>query len=113
QPELRDRLRNRGGEAFAQRVGVAYHLGPLDLEETGAYLRYRLEVAGRKAPLFAGGAVEAIHARTGGLPRRVNQLAQNVLLEAFGRDAEVVDAAVVEAAAADLDRHLGRGRGTG
>ena len=113
QPELRDRLRNKGGEAFAQRVGVAYHLGPLDLEETGAYLRYRLEVAGRRAPLFAGDAVEAIHARTGGLPRRVNQLAQNALLEAFGRDAEVVDATVVEAAAADLDRHLGRGRGPG
>jgi type II secretory pathway predicted ATPase ExeA len=109
QPELRERLRHKGGEAFAQRVGVAYHLGALDRDETGAYLRHRLEVAGRRAPLFTGDAVEAIHARTVGLPRRVNQLAQNALLEAFGRDAEVVDAAVVEAAAEDLDRHLGRG----
>jgi len=111
QPELGGRLHRQGGEAFAQRVGVAYHLGALDLAETEAYLRHRLEVAGRRALLFTREAVEAIHARTGGLPRRVNQLAHNALLEAFGRDAEAVDAAAVEAAAADLDRHLGRGRG--
>lgn len=113
QPELRQRLRRRGGEAFAQRVGVAYHLGALDRDETEAYLRHRLEVAGRREPLFTRDAVEAIHARSGGLPRRMNQVAQNAMLEAFGRDAEVIDAAVVEAAAADLDRHLGPGRGPG
>lgn len=113
QPELRERLRRAGGEAFAQRVGVAYHLGALDRDETEAYLRHRLEVAGRRAPLFTRDAVEAIHARSGGLPRRVNQVAQNAMLEAFGRDAEAIDAAVVEAAAADLDRHLGPGRGPG
>ena len=108
QPELRQRLQRHGGEAFAQRVGVAYHLGALERDEVDAYLRHRLAVAGRRAPLFTADAVEVIHARSGGLPRRVNQLAQNALLEAFGRDAETVDAAVVEAAAADLDRHLGR-----
>ncbi|HEU4382984.1 MAG TPA: AAA family ATPase [Anaeromyxobacteraceae bacterium] len=113
QPELRERLRQRGGEAFAQRVGVAYHLGPLARDEVDAYLRHRLEVAGRPAPLFTPDAVEVIHARSGGLPRRVNQLAQNALLEAFGRDAEMVDGSAVEAAAADLDRHLGRRRGSG
>jgi type II secretory pathway predicted ATPase ExeA len=107
QPELQDRLRRRGGEAFAQRVGVAYHLGALARDEVGAYLAHRLAVAGRTDPLFTPEAAEAIHSFSGGLPRRVNQLAAGALLEAFGRDAEMVDAAVVEAAGADLEAQLG------
>lgn len=107
QPELRERLRERGGDAFAQRVGVAYHLGPLDAEETGRYLAHRLEVAGRREPLFAADAVAAIHAASGGIPRRVNQLAASSLLEAFARDATGVDASVVEAAVSDIGAYLG------
>jgi type II secretory pathway predicted ATPase ExeA len=108
QPELRERLRERGGEAFAQRVGIAYHVGALDADETGRYLAHRLAVAGREARLFDGDAVAAIHRHSGGVPRRVNQLAANALLEAFAREASTVGADVVEAAAADLTVHLGR-----
>jgi type II secretory pathway predicted ATPase ExeA len=109
QPELRDRLRERGGEAFAQRVGVGYHLGPLDEQETGQYLAHRLAVAGRTDPLFTPDAVAAIHAATGGVPRRVNQVAASALLEGFARDAAVVDADVVAAAVSDRDAYLGSG----
>ncbi len=107
QPELRDRLRERGGEPFAQRIGVAYHVGALDLEETGRYLAHRLGVAGRAEPLFDPAAVAAVHRLSGGLPRRVNQVAASALLEAFGREAERISADVVEAAAADLAAFLG------
>jgi type II secretory pathway predicted ATPase ExeA len=110
QPELREAVRRKGGEAFAQRVGVAYHLGPLDEAETGAYLAHRLRVAGREAPLFTPEAVAAIHRSSGGLPRRVNRIAANALLEAFARDAALVDADAVEAAVADIDAWLGAGR---
>ena len=113
QPELRARLRAKGGEAFAQRVGIAYHVGALDAEETNRYLAHRLRVAGRAEPLFTADAVAAVHARTGGLPRRVNQLAANALLEGFAREAARVDAGIVAAAAADLDAFLGTGEGTG
>src|SRR5512137_827995 len=41
QPELRQRVRERGGEAFAQRIGVAYHVGPLDEPETARYVAHR------------------------------------------------------------------------
>lgn len=85
QPELRDRILHRGGEAFAQRIGLAYHVGALDAEETGRYLAHRLAVAGRSEPLFDDGAVAALHRHSGGLPRRVNQLAASALLEGFAR----------------------------
>jgi type II secretory pathway predicted ATPase ExeA len=107
QPELRDRIREKGGEAFAQRIGVAYHVGALDEEETGHYLVHRLAVAGREEPLFTPDAVAALHRLAAGLPRRINQIAANALLEGFARDAERVDAAIVENAAADLEAYLG------
>jgi type II secretory pathway predicted ATPase ExeA len=107
QPELRARLHDKGGEAFAQRVGIAYHVGALDAGETGRYLAHRLAVAGRTAPLFDDGAVAAVHRHSGGLPRRINQLAANALLEGFAREAEGIGAEVVDAAAADLATHMG------
>lgn len=113
QPELRERLARRGGEAFSQRVGVAYHLGPLDAGETGRYLSHRLAVAGRQAPLFDAGGVEAVQRLAGGVPRRINQLAAGALLEGFAREATTLSADVVEAAGADLAAHLGSARPAG
>jgi len=111
QPELRERMAARGGEAFAQRVGVAYHLGPLDPDETGRYLAHRLAVAGRRAPLFTEEAVARLHRRARGVPRVVNQLAASALLEGFVRGAALLEADVVDAAVEELDRYLGaRGR---
>jgi type II secretory pathway predicted ATPase ExeA len=102
QPELRERLASRGGEAFAQRVGVAFHLGPLEAADTARYLEHRLAVAGRKAPLFLPDAVEAIQRASGGLPRRINQLAAGALLEGFARGVGTLSAEVVEAVEKDL-----------
>jgi type II secretory pathway predicted ATPase ExeA len=107
QPELRDRIREKGGEAFAQRIGVAYHVGALGEEETARYLAHRLAVAGRREPLFTPDGVAALHRLAAGLPRRINQVAANALLEGFARDAGRIDAAIVETAAADLEAYLG------
>jgi type II secretory pathway predicted ATPase ExeA len=107
QPELRDKVRDRGGEAFRQRVGVAYHLGALDAEETGRYLAHRLAVAGRGEPRFTAEAVAAVHRASGGLPRRVNQVAASCLLEGFARDLTRIGPEVVEAATSDLEAFLG------
>jgi general secretion pathway protein A len=107
QPTPPPRLLDKGGEPFRQRIGVAYHVGPLGPEETGAYLSHRLRVAGRASRLFTDAAVEAIHRASGGLPRRVNQVAAHALLEGFARDRETIDADVVEAAASDMEAQLG------
>jgi len=107
QPELRERIRDRGGEAFAQRIGVAYHVGALDAGETGRYLAHRLAVAGRAEPLFEPAAVEAVHRHSGGLPRRVNQIAASTLLEGFAREEPRISGELVEAAASDMSAYLG------
>ncbi|HEU4521504.1 MAG TPA: AAA family ATPase [Thermoanaerobaculia bacterium] len=99
QPELQDRLARHGYAALRQRIGLRYRLGPLSLEETAAYIDHRIRVAGGRRNPFAEEAIAEIHALSGGIPRVINTLATTALLDAFGEDAESVDAGRVVSAA--------------
>jgi general secretion pathway protein A len=103
QPELRDKLSRPDLQQFAQRVSVDFHLRPLDRDETHAYIRHRLTVAGGSAALFLPEAVELIHARTNGVPRRLNQLCDVALVYAFADGRTDVDAALVAQVLRDRD----------
>jgi general secretion pathway protein A len=46
QPELRRRLLEAKWEPLRQRIVLSYHLGPLSRDDTAAYIRHRLKVAG-------------------------------------------------------------------
>jgi type II secretory pathway predicted ATPase ExeA len=100
QPELRQRLKHRAYRALTQRIGAQFHLTPLSLEDTQAYVAHRLRVAGAEREVFAPGALARLHAATGGIPRVVNHLATQALLEGMGRGASVVDEEIVAAAMA-------------
>jgi type II secretory pathway predicted ATPase ExeA len=95
QPELRERLRHHGLRALTQRIGSDCHLRPLKREETHAYVEHRLKVAGAQRSIFTAEAVDRLHEASGGVPRVLNQLATDCLLEALARGAPDVDAAVV------------------
>jgi general secretion pathway protein A len=75
---------------------MQYHLGPLDREETEAYVRHRLGVAGRSGPLFDERALELLYEHSGGLPRRINIIAGNALVEGFGREARTIGQEIIE-----------------
>lgn len=96
QPELRKILAAPVYEPFRQRIAINYHLHPLDIEETLEYLDFRMSVAGGSAGLFTPDAVQRIYELSGGVPRRINVIATNALLEGFGRDAALIDGALVE-----------------
>lgn len=102
QPELRDRLNRRPYRALRQRIGFQYHLGPLDAAETRAYAEHRLRVAGREAPLFDDEALASLHRHSGGVPRLINIIAGNALLEGFGREAAMIGADIIEDVAKEL-----------
>lgn len=99
QPELETRLDRSHYAPLRQRIGLRYRLGPLSLAETVAYIEHRIRVAGGAHNPFARAAMERIHAVSGGIPRLINTLATTALLDAFGDDAESVDATRVAAAA--------------
>ena len=111
QPELRERVDGPGLEQLAQRVIARYHLGPLSATDTRQYILHRLGVAGPHVPVpFDKAALARMHRLTGGVPRRINLLADRALLGAYGRGQRVVDAATVERAAGEVFSHKRRRR---
>ncbi len=96
QPELRELLRLNELRQFAQRIAIEYHLEPLQLEETVAYIRHRLQVAGGHSGLFVPEALPLIHACTGGVPRLINTVCETALVYAFSEQRPVVGADIIE-----------------
>src|SRR5579863_4453653 len=72
QPELRRLLAREDLRQLAQRITGRYHLDPLSREETAAYIRHRLRVAGATRDVFTRGALYEIYRVSGGIPRLIN-----------------------------------------
>jgi len=84
QVEFRNTLRSPNLEQLRQRVIASYHLGPMDLKETRAYVEHRLSLVGwEKDPGFTPEAYTAIYDFTNGVPRRINTLCDRVLLVGY------------------------------
>ncbi|RZA31795.1 MAG: DUF2075 domain-containing protein [Lysobacteraceae bacterium] len=84
QPEFRATLHSPGMQQLRQRVIASYHLGPMDAQETRAYVEHRLATVGWKGdPAFDDGAHAAIYAYSGGIPRKTNTLMDRVLLMGY------------------------------
>jgi hypothetical protein len=94
--ELRAKLLRPELRQLAQRVSVDFHLKPLDRQETRAYIRHRLTVAGGDLALFLPEAVEFVHARTNGVPRLLNQLGDYALVYAYADGRTSVDADLID-----------------
>ena len=91
QPNLRDVLIRPELEQLRQRVTVSYHLKALDAHETAAYINHRLRRAAIGAPLeFSRDVTDLIHLHSKGIPRKINVIADAVLLFGFGEDRRVV-----------------------
>ena len=96
QPGLRQTLGQPALEQLRQRVGVTYHLMPLDEGEIGDYIRFRLGKAGaRSVDLFEDDTFPLIYQHTRGVPRLINKLADAALLAAFADDLPQVTAALL------------------
>ena len=103
QPELRTLLAQPGLEQLAQRVIARYHLGPLSASETRQYVQHRLGVAGPHVQVpFDIAALERLHKLSGGVPRRINLLADRALLGAYGQRRRDVDRRMVDRAAQEV-----------
>ena len=103
QPELADKLSQPALRQLRQRVELRHTIRPLLSEETSAYIRERLLVAGHpRGDLFSGAAERAVHRFARGIPRVTNVLCDNALIVCFARGAQQVTAPMVEEAASDL-----------
>jgi type II secretory pathway predicted ATPase ExeA len=103
QPEFRRTLQRPEMEQLKQRVIAACHLGPMDAAETRAYVEHRLRTAGWTGdPALDEPAFAAIHAHTGGIPRRINILCNRLLLLGFMDEKHALGEADVMAVVQDM-----------
>jgi general secretion pathway protein A len=91
-------------EAFAQRLAVRYHLGPLDLQETIGYIKHQLRVAGAsQGTLITDDALTRVFDYTKGIPRRINQVCTTALMAARIDQKTVIEESTLRKAIAELD----------
>jgi general secretion pathway protein A len=102
QPELRNLLAREDLRQIAQRITARYHLDPLARDETAAYVRYRLRVAGATADLFSTSALREVYRVSRGIPRLINVICDRALLGAYTQDLHVVPASLVRRASAEV-----------
>lgn len=102
QPELRQLLQRQNLRQLAQRITARYHLAPLNEQETFAYIKHRMRVAGARQSHFNRGAMKAIYRRSNGVPRLINIIADRALAGAYAQEKEQVNATLVHAAANEV-----------
>ncbi|WP_017444338.1 XrtA/PEP-CTERM system-associated ATPase [Gayadomonas joobiniege] len=85
QPELRNLLQLPAMEQFRQRVVASCNLQPLSLDETRAYIHFRIHAAAgdQDKAVFSSAAIDNIYSYSCGIPRRINTLCDRVLLYGF------------------------------
>ena len=89
--------------ALRQRIAVSYHLVPLNQQETAAYIRHRLKVAGTEKELFMPEAVHEIFKISNGTPRLINILCDRALITAYIRELNRVSPETIRECAKELD----------
>jgi general secretion pathway protein A len=102
QPELRDVLSGPELRQLAQRITARYHLDPLNEDETEAYIRHRLQIAGAERCPFTADGLRAIYLTSEGVPRLVNIIADRALMAGYAREEERIGAGLVRAAAREV-----------
>jgi general secretion pathway protein A len=102
QPELRELLGRNELRQLAQRITGRYHLDPLSADETTAYVRHRLRVAGATTDIFTPHALTEVYRLSGGVPRVINVIADRALLGAYTQDRHRVAGSLVREAATEV-----------
>lgn len=88
QPELNDRLAAKDLRQLRQRVALKYELIALNAPEVANYIAHRLAVAGNEklGSNFSNGALKRIKELTGGVPRSINILCDNLLIWGYSQE---------------------------
>ena len=99
-PEMEDYLKL--DPPLYQRIAVRCVLEALDAKATSSYIVHRLRVAGCAKPLMTREALEKIYGYSKGVPRTINAICDNALLEGFLLKREVIEAKIIDDVSTDL-----------
>ena len=109
QPEFRTLLQNSTElEQLRQRVIAVHHLDAMEADEVRQYIEHRLRLVGwTDRPTIADEVYPALYRATGGVPRRVNQVANRLLLMAGVEEAEHIDLDLFTRVLAEVEADTG------
>jgi len=105
QPEFRGLLLDSPElEQLRQRVIATHHLEAMQADEVQAYVEHRMNRAGWQGnPSFDEHVFAEIHAATGGIPRRVNQVVNRLLLLGAVEQRSRIDGAMLARVLGELN----------
>jgi type II secretory pathway predicted ATPase ExeA len=90
------------GQRLLELCDLAIEVTPWEIEDTETFLRGSLEAAGADSKVFDSEAIESIQQISGGIPRRIAQLAELALVAGAGAELESVDQEIVLAVNEEL-----------
>ena len=100
QPELLEKLQKPSLRQLNSRIGVRYHIQPLEKNEVRDYIEHRLDIAGAPKKLaFTDDAVTAVHHFSKGTPRLINILCEHALLAGFVNETFTIDESIIKTCA--------------
>jgi type II secretory pathway predicted ATPase ExeA len=103
QTELEEKLYHPSLLQLRQRVSLWCKTQPLTKEETQAYVKERLRIAGASQPVLLPEAVELVYRYSNGIPRIINLLCENTLIFAYAEQINPIPAHIVESVGLELD----------
>ncbi len=104
QPELIARLARPAMQSLNQRIGARALLKPLSPAEVREYIDCRLRAKGGSAgKIFASAALSHLVAHSGGIPRQVNVLSHNSMLQGYAAGGRKVSLAMVKSAVSEYE----------
>lgn len=104
-PRLEERFASPRLDSFSQRLAARCYLESLSRDETAAYVRAQIQMAGGDpATVFADDALSATYRATDGIPRLINQVCDHALLLASLGGVRTLGADAIEEAWADLQQ---------
>lgn len=110
QPELRRTLQGPNMEQLRQRIIAAFHLEPLNTDETRSYIEYRLGcVQWNGDPELAEDIYPAVYEHTEGVPRRINALCDRLFLYGCIEGRHALDGGDVAFVVEEMRQEVGRG----
>lgn len=103
QPEFDRKLDAPNLRNLKQRIVLRYNLEPFTESDTADYIQSRLEKVGMpNQTVFPPDLVAEIHVRSLGIPRLINAICDNLLLNAFAQESQVANLAMLEEVSQDM-----------
>jgi len=104
QPELRDKLNSSNLRQLRQRIGIRYHILPLERDEVAGYINHRLYIAGSDGSVkFTDDAITKIYEYSTGIPRLINILSDKALLLGYVLETYEITSGIIEKSIEEIE----------